>query len=112
MSEKLRTFAKGSRTALALASPEDDVLDAQRAKCRSLLVDFLSADLVMASTLLHTAAAAYDSDIERQRQLIEQAQKLLIAVRGLLGWVEDRATSSAIRQRADELESVLAKFLN
>ena len=95
---------------MPLASPEDDGTGRQHAKCQSLLVDFLSADLDVAFTLLNTAATEHNSDSDHHRKLIEKAHKLLMIVRGLVGWVEDRATSSAIRQRADELQSLLSNL--
>lgn len=99
---------RGRQKRRSPTEPADNDIEKCKAITRETLLDFLKADLDLAFTFLETANI--EGDNEHRHSCIEKAA--LHTIRYLAGRLKDFDASTAIYQRADELEEALTSFIN
>jgi hypothetical protein len=85
----------------------DHEAGAQREAHQKALVDFLSSDLSLAFTMLHTAEIEAELDPVHCRRILTHIRTALDTIQNLVNRVDDPVASRRTRARTGELERAL-----
>jgi hypothetical protein len=88
----------------------DDPTQALHAKNQVALIDFLSADLGVAFTILKTAELEATDNPDHCRAALAKVRAALDTIRSFEGRIDDPQSRKTIHDRADELSGKLDRF--
>jgi len=90
--------------------PDEPKNDPLLARSQQAMIQFLSADLDLAFTLLDTARIEVASDPAHSQSALANAQVALARIRSFEGRIQDHEAWNAIAARANKLEEAIQEF--